>query len=300
MARSDDAIVAVVGATGLQGGAVARRLLGEGWTVRALTRAPGSEAARSLAALGAEVVRADTSERASLRRAFDGVHGVYNVQNHHLSGLDGEVAQGKAVADVAAELGVRHVVYGAAGVGQAETGVGSWDVKLAIVAQMRERRVPLTVLRPMAFMELMTNAKFFPAASTWHLMPTLMGADRAVGWLAVDDLAAVAAAAFADPARFVGQDLSLVADVRTIAECRGLWREATGRPPRRLPMPAWLFQRFAGVDETTMWRWLRDHDVDFDTTATRAVHPEALTVREWLARRTGGAEHPRHLEGEAA
>jgi hypothetical protein len=50
-------------------------------------------------------------------------------------------------------------------------------------------------------------------------------------------------------------------------------------------MPRWLFERFAGTDETTMWRWLGANEVDFDTAPTLALHPEALTVREWLERK---------------
>jgi uncharacterized protein YbjT (DUF2867 family) len=137
----------------------------------------------------------------------------------------------------------------------------------------------------MAFMELMTERKFFPPASTWHLMPKLMGSARPVGWLTVEDLAAIVAKAFGDPDRFIGGDLALASDVRSIAACRGVWREVTGRPPRRLPMPLWLFERFVGTDETTMWRWLRANHIDLDTAATLAIHPEALSVREWLERK---------------
>jgi len=50
-------------------------------------------------------------------------------------------------------------------------------------------------------------------------------------------------------------------------------------------MPRWLFERFVGTDETTMWRWLGANKVDFDTRPTLAIHPGALTVREWLERK---------------
>ena len=117
MAQRDARIIAVVGATGLQGGAVTRRLLHEHWPVRALTRSPDGKKARAIAQLGAEVVKADTDDPLSLERALDGVHGVFSVQNHHVSGYDGEVRQGKHVAEVAKRVGVAHVVYSGAGVG---------------------------------------------------------------------------------------------------------------------------------------------------------------------------------------
>src|SRR5918995_7216314 len=93
----DSKTVVVCGATGRQGGAVARRLLDRGWPVRALTRRPDSDRAQALADGGAEVVRADMGERGSLEAAVEGAHGVYSVQKAMTSGLVGEVVEGKAV-----------------------------------------------------------------------------------------------------------------------------------------------------------------------------------------------------------
>ena len=186
--------------------------------------------------------------------------------------------------DAAQRAGVRHIVYGSAGVGT-PTGVGSWDSKLAVEARIRDLDLPLTVLRPMAFMELMTDKGLFPPVAMWHLMPKLTGADRPIPWLAVDDLGAIAAKVFADPDRFIGADLKLVADIRSNAECRNIWREVTGRTPRRFPMPTWLFERFVGPDLTTMWRWLHNNHVAADTVETYTVLPTASTVREWLSKR---------------
>ena len=301
MAETPVRIIAVLGATGLQGGAVARQLLDEGWQVRALTRNPDHKKVRSVAALKAEIVQADMNDPRSLERAFDGAYGVFSVQNHHISGYDGEVAQGRNVTDVASRMGIRHVVYGAAGLGTKGTGVGSWDVKVEIAQYMRDRDLPVTILRPMAFMELMTASKFFPAASSWHVMPKLMGRARPVGWLAVDDLGVIAAKVFSDPDHFIGRDLALTTDVRSIDECRRVWRETRGRPPRRFPMPVWLFERFVGTDETTMWRWLASNEIDLNTQPALELHPEALSVQEWLRRqsvsRSDPAGTPRRAEG---
>jgi uncharacterized protein YbjT (DUF2867 family) len=181
MAQHDAQIIAVVGATGLQGGAVTRRLLQDDWPVRALTRNPEGKKARAVAQLGAQVVKADLSDRASLVRAFDGVYGVFSVQNHHISGYEEEVRQGKQVAEVAKRVGVAQLVYSGAGPGVEGSGVGSWETKRKVAAYLRTLDLPVTVLHPTAFMELMTESKFFPPASVWHLMPKLMGADRPVG-----------------------------------------------------------------------------------------------------------------------
>src|SRR5512147_283041 len=96
-------IIGVTGANGQQGGAVARKLLADGWKVRALTRDAGKPAAQALASLGADVVSGDMDNRTELDAAFKGVHGVFSVQNFWLPnvGFEGEIQQGKLVADAA-------------------------------------------------------------------------------------------------------------------------------------------------------------------------------------------------------
>lgn len=293
----DGRVVAVVGATGMQGRAMTRRLLEEGWKVRALTRDAGDRKARAIASSGVELAQVDTSDLTTLQPALDGVHGVYCVQNHHISGYDAEVAQGRNVAEAARRAEVQHVVYSAAGTAVGGTGIGSWETKAAVASHLRALELPLTVLRPMAFMELMTEKRFFPAASTWHVMPKLMGGSRPVGWLAVDDLAVIATRAFSAPESFVGRDLALTSDVASIDACRRIWQQVTGRPPRRLPMPVAMFERFVGTDETTMWRWLRDHPIELDTGPTLSIHPDATTVERWLTNRVGSSHAKRRSTG---
>ena len=267
-------------------------MLEDGWHVRGLTRDADSKRALALRALGAEVAQGDMGEVDSLRPVFEGAYGIYSVQNPFIGGPEAEVRQGKNVADVAKDIGVQHLVYGSAGTGRRGTGVPSWETKLQIEDHMNTLDLPLTVLRPMAFMELMTHKKFFPAVGAWYLMPKLMGSSREVGWLSTDDLGAIAAKAFAAPISFVGKELTLAGDVRSMQECRSIYRDVTGRNPRRFPMPVCLFKRFgfAGKDLTTMWRWLRTGAVDLDTAPTRALPPEVLTVRSWLRKqKTAGS-----------
>lgn len=277
--------VVVTGATGRQGGAVARHLLADGWSVRGVTRNAGSERAKALAVMGADVVQADMGDISQLEDAFRGAHGVFSVQNTMISGAQAEIQQGKNVADVAKEAGIRHVVYGSAGTGERGTGIPSWESKIQVQDHMKQLGLPLTVLRPMAFMELQTDKGYYPPASTWHVMPKLMGGDRPVPWISVEDVGAIAAKVFADPDRFIGADLKLAAEVASINECRALWRAITGRRPREWPMPVWMFERIVGPDLPTMWRWLRSGDVDLGTAGTFEILPTASSLREWLSRK---------------
>jgi uncharacterized protein YbjT (DUF2867 family) len=107
--------IAVIGATGAQGGGLVRAILEDPrhqFAVRAVTRKPDSEKARALAAAGAEVVAGDADEEASLERAFAGAHGVFCVTNfwEHFS-PERELAQATAMARATRKAGVAHVVW---------------------------------------------------------------------------------------------------------------------------------------------------------------------------------------------
>jgi uncharacterized protein YbjT (DUF2867 family) len=108
-------VIVVTGATGAQGGGLARAILAEpeaGYTVRALTRDAHSEAARALAEAGAEIVSADLDDPASLERAFEGAYGAYCVTFFwaHFS-PEREQSQARSMAQAAKSAGLRHVIW---------------------------------------------------------------------------------------------------------------------------------------------------------------------------------------------
>src|SRR5689334_7782961 len=108
-------IIAVMGATGSQGGGLVRAILAHpehGFTARAITRKPDSDKARALAAKGAEVVAGDADDPPSLERAFAGAHGAFVVTNfwEHLS-PERELDQAAAMARATRAADVAHVVW---------------------------------------------------------------------------------------------------------------------------------------------------------------------------------------------
>lgn len=276
--------IVVTGATGLQGSAVVRHLLASGWRVCALTRSPSGVKAQRLSSQGAEVIQGNMDDPASLLPIFEGAYGVFSMQNPVLSGFEGEIRQGKNVADVARQASVQHLVYSSTGTGARATGIPSWESKLIIEDYMNSLGLPLTILRSTAFMELMTEKKFYPAVSTWQIMPKLMGSTTKIGWLSTDDIGFIAAKVFAEPEQYIGKELKLASDVLSIDECRAIYRSVMGKEPSRFPMPLWLFKRFGyiGKDLPKMWCWLREANAVFDTLPTHSVHPEALSAQEWL------------------
>lgn len=289
MISTEGKTIAVVGATGRQGSQVVKHLVNDGWRVRALTRKPQSKKAAAIKSLGADVIRADLEDKASLESAFENAYGVYDVQVPVSGKMEIEIRQGKNAAEAAQKAGIQHIVYGSAGLGNIKTGIEQWDAKIEVTQAMKDLELPLTILRPMAFMELMVDPSYFPNASTWYIWPNLTGSDYKIAWISVQDVGAIAAKVFANPDRYIGKDLALVADVKSLEESREIYREVTGKYPSRFPMPMFLFELFVGKDLPNMWRWLRKNSLEFDTSQTEELHPEAMTVRTWLQRVTNGS-----------
>jgi uncharacterized protein YbjT (DUF2867 family) len=281
--------VLVFGATGNVGGAAARELLKRGWHVRAVTRNPQGERALALADLGAEVVRADMEDRPSLEAAFNGMVRVFSVQNWTTGGVEAEFRQGVLVADVAAAAGVEHLVFGSAGIGEPGTGVPHFDSKLAVEGHMRQLGLPVTAVRPGPFMELMTAREFYPPLAAWGTMPRIVGMDTPLPWTAVRDIGVAIANILADPVAWIGRDVNLIGDFKSLRECRAIFHSVTGRRPFGLPLPVGLFQRMAGQEFVQMWRWLDKFMADRGPNGLTALMaaanqacPNRTSVESWL------------------
>lgn len=290
---NQDKQVLIFGATGNAGGAAARELLRRGWRVRAVSRNPHSEAAQALAALGADVRQADMEDRASLQRVFSGQERVLSVQNWATSGIDGDIRQGKLVADVAREAGVAHLIYLSAGIGEPGTGVPHFDSKLEVESHMRDLGLPFTILRPGPFMELLTDKAFFPPLAAWGAMPKALGWDRPLPWAAVADIGTAVATMFEDPATWIGRDLrTLVSDIKSLRQCQAAFVEVTGQKPRRLPLPIGLFKRLAGEELVTMWQWMAGWadlaKLEALAAESRAACPQPLDIAGWLRASANG------------
>ena len=132
---SDRIKVLVGGATGQQGGAVARILLKRGHSVKALTRTPESEAAVRLGESGAELVQGSFDDRDSLEQAMRGVDAVYTMSTPFEAGLEAETRQGIMVADAAFSAGVAHFVFSSVGSADQKTGIPHFETKYRVEQQ---------------------------------------------------------------------------------------------------------------------------------------------------------------------
>lgn len=271
--------VVVTGATGSQGGATARQLLADGWQVRALVRDLASPAARRLAEAGAEPVPGDMADRQSLIAAMRGVHGVFSVQpskqDPHF-----EVRMGRNVADAASAAGVRHLVYTSVGGADRNPTAPSWISKTEIEQYIATLGMPTTILRPVMFME--NHASPGSGVTSEVSLTRMIPPQARVQLIAVRDIGAFAALAFADPEHYAGKALELAGDELTGAQLVAAISAAIGRPLNTEPLPAETLARF-GLDRDKISDTLSFGGWRADIPALRAMHPGLLTFDAWLA-----------------
>lgn len=235
--------VLVIGATGKQGGATARALLNRGVAVRALVRDTGTDAALALRERGAELVRGDLDDPASLLAATKGTDGVFSIPFPDVTDLQGdaELRRGHNVIEAARKAGVSHLVHSSvAGAGdfhrnQPGWTEGRWDrhyweSKAGIDELVRTGGFAhWTVLKPATFMENLLSWSYLFGDWSSGTIVTGFAKDTRIAWIAVDDIGEAAATAFTNPGKLDGMDVELAGDMRTMTEVAAILSEVTGR-----------------------------------------------------------------------
>lgn len=280
--RKNSRIILVTGATGLQGGTVARRLVAAGWPVRALVRDARKREARELARLGIELVSGDLENRASLARALKDVYGVFSVQTWKEKGVEGEIRMGRNLADAAKKAGVKHYIYSSVGGADRNTGIPHFESKNAIEEHIRSIGLPATVFRPVYFMSNF-KAPAMQASILHGTLATAMRPDKRLQILAPEDLGEFVRLAFDHPEVYLDQTFELASDELTMPEVAETFSRLIGRPVRYVQQPLEEVRRF-NKDAGRMYAWFNDSGYHADMPALRALHPRLLTLEAWLRR----------------
>lgn len=269
-----DLTILVVGATGHQGGAAARHLLADGWRVRALAHHPDAPEAQSLRSQGVELVAGDLLDKVSLKAAVEGCYGVYSVESTAIAGPEGEVAEGKNIADAAADARVTHLVYSSVEGAQFDGGAAFVQSKHEIEEYIAELELPATIWRPVTFMDNFLGQKDNILGGHFKspLWPESMSYN-----IAVDDIGRFIALAFSDPERFIGTSMAIAGDAlpaaaiaETFSDVLGIpvefeHEDMPGRPPVPRPDPS------------------APQHVRADVAECRRLIPDLLTLRDWVA-----------------
>ncbi|HOX24602.1 MAG TPA: NmrA/HSCARG family protein [Candidatus Krumholzibacteria bacterium] len=302
-------IIAVVGATGAQGGGLVRAIQadpGSGYRARAITRDPGSDKARALAALGAEVAAADLDDQASLERALDGAHAAYFVTFYwdHLS-PERELAQARNLAQAAKAAGTAHVVWSTLEdtrrwvpldddrmptlMGRYK--VPHFDAKGEANHVFTGLGVPTTFLLTSFYWDNFINFGMGPRRGVdGKLAITLPMGRRKLPGIAAEDIGHCAFGVFKQGERAIGKTVGIAGEHLTGAQMAAEFGRALGQEVRYHAVSPEAYRRFGfpGADDlANMFQFKHDFEDYYcgvrTTEIARALYPGLQTFRSWLA-----------------
>ncbi len=306
---ADRKIIAVVGATGAQGGGLVRAIMGdEGspYTARALTRDVNSDKAKGLAALGAEVVAADVDDVESLKQAFSGAYGAFCVTFYweHFS-PDKELAHARAMAQAAKHADVQHVIWSTLEDTRDrmplsddrmptlmdEYKVPHFDAKGEANALFTDLAVPTTFLLTSFYWENLIyfgmGPKKGPDGKLAITFP--MGTKKLPG-MAAEDIGKSAYGIFKRGREFIGRTVGIAGGHLTGAQMAAALTKALGQDVHYNDVPPATYRGFGfpGADDLgNMFQFKRDFEEEYcgvrDLHVARALNPSLQTFEEWLA-----------------
>jgi uncharacterized protein YbjT (DUF2867 family) len=303
----DKKIIAVVGATGAQGGGLVRAILADParpFAVRALTRDVHSPKAKALAALGAEVVAADLQDDQSVGRAFQGAHGAFCVTFFwdHLS-PEKELEEAGRMAKAAKEAGLRHVIWSTLEdtrllvplsddrmpTLQGKYKVPHFDAKGEANHLFSDALVPTTFLQTSFYWENFISFGAGPKKGPDGVLAlTLPMGDKKLPGIASEDIGRCAYGVFARP-ELVGKTIGIAGEHLTGAQMAAALTKALGREVKYNAVSPEVYRGFGfpGADDLgNMFQFKRDFEEAFcgarDLAFSRTLNPALQTFEAWL------------------
>ncbi|MFC9914150.1 NmrA family NAD(P)-binding protein [Streptomyces sp. NPDC059862] len=313
---SNKQVIAVAGATGAQGGGTARAILADpdsGFTVRALTRNPASPAAKELAALGAEVVRADYDDEPTVHKALEGAYGAFFVTNFWAHGSAAkETEEINALVRAAEAAGLRHVVWSTLEdtrellplddsrmpVLQDKYNVPHFDAKGEGNELFRQAGVPTTFLNTTFFFQGFVQA-FAPKRAEDGVLTLTMPLEdgKLLSGVDVADIGRTAHAILKGGEQFIGSTVGLAGDHLTGAQYAEKLGAVLGEPVRFRSVPYDVFRALdvpAAEEIANMFQYYGDFDQEFtgarDLNRLREINPALKDFDAWLAENASRVE----------
>ena len=307
---ADKKIIAVVGATGAQGGGLVRALLGDGsgaFAVRALTRDVNSEKAQELAKLGADVVEADLDSGPTLRAAFDGAYGAFCVTffwDHFVP--EKELVQAAAMAQAAKQADLKHVVWSTLEDTRKlvpltddrmptlmeKYKVPHFDAKAEANRAFAQFGVPVTYMLTSYYWDNLIYGGMGPKkGADGKLELTLPMGDKRLAGIAAEDIGKSAFCIFKAGFDLLGKTVGVAGDHVTGSQMAAALAKELGQAVSYNPLSPEQFRQLGspGADELgNMFQFMQDFESEFcavrNLDSARALNPSLQTFGGWLAR----------------
>ena len=302
-------IIAIVGATGAQGGGLARAILSDSdsdFAVRALTRNPDSDKAKALADMGAEVVKADIDDEANLTAALQGAYGAFFVTAfwEHFS-PETEKKHARNMANAAKAAGVQHAIWSSLEDTREHLPVDNdrmptlmdvynvphFDAKGEANAYFAEAGVPTTILNTAFYWDNFIYFGLGPQrGEDGSLVLGMPMDDKRLPGISADDIGKAAYGVYKAGSEYINKTVSIAGEHLTGAEMAAGMAEAVGEPVTYFPVPHEMFRSFdfpGAEDMGNMFQFKVEFEEQYvgarDLDVARKLNPELKSFKDWLA-----------------
>ena len=269
--------ILVTGATGQQGGSLARLLLQKKHKVYALTRSAQSSSAQDLRNRGANILKGDLDDSDSLEHAVKDVESVFLMGTPFEDGTEGEIRRGKLMTDIAKKNGIEHLVYSSVANADKNTGIPHFESKYKVEQHIKNLGIPHTIIGPTFFMENLLGQGLEQGQLALPLSPS-----TTLQQSALENIAEFSALVIERRKPFLGNRIDIASDEVTGEQATNILSNMLGYKIRYVPVP--LEQVYQGnEDMARMYEWYEKVGTGIDISALHQEYPEVkwLTFRDW-------------------
>ncbi|MFL6338973.1 MAG: NmrA/HSCARG family protein [Nitrososphaeraceae archaeon] len=277
MAVIDQTKILVTGATGQQGGTLARLLLQKKHKVYALTRNTQSPAAQDLRNKGAKIVKGDLDDSDSLKQVVNGIDSIFLMGTPFEDGTEAETRRGKLMADIAKENSIEHLVYSSVANADKNTGIPHFESKYKIELHIKNLGIPFTIIGPTFFMENMLGLGLQQGQLALPLSPSSI-----LQQSALENIAEFSALVLEHRKPFLGKRIDIASDEVTGERATKILSNELGYRIKYVQIP--LEQvRQANEDMARMYEWYERVGTGINISSLHQEYPEVNwhTFEDW-------------------
>ncbi|MDQ3393327.1 MAG: NmrA/HSCARG family protein [Bacteroidota bacterium] len=272
----------VTGGTGNQGGAVARILLQQGFTVKVLTRNLNSSKAQNLKKLNIELVKGDLNNADSYREHLKDLHGIFSVQTFE-NGIEEEINQGIKLATVAKEVGVKHFLYSSVFGANLNTSVPHIESKFKIENHIKQIGLPFTIVRPTSLYENFLIPQVRKGILKGKLVQPI-NRDTIQQYVASEDIGKAASKIFQNSDLYLSKTMPLATEQCSTQEVADTFSYVLNKKIEYQKLPVLITRLFLGKNLYKMFKWIDEKSFfqKEDLESTNKEFPNLISLKSWI------------------
>jgi uncharacterized protein YbjT (DUF2867 family) len=281
--------ILVIGATGQQGGALARLLLQKKHEVYALTRNTESESpkAQNLRNLGAKIIKGDLDNPDSLKQATNDVDSVFLMGTFAEDGTEGETRRGKMMTDIAKEQNVAHLVYSSVVNADKNTGIPHFESKYKVEQHIKNCGIPYTIIGPTFFMENLLS--YSRAGLQQGQLALPLSPSRILQQSTLKNIAEFSALVLERRNSFLGKRIDIASDELTGEQAANVLSDELGHKIGYVQVPLEQIRQ-ASEDLGLMYEWFERVGTGINVANLHQQYPEVnwSTFKDWVKSQNWG------------